>query len=97
MTKSKALMGSVVLAGSLTALSLTASAAAIPSSFVTAADPHEVGTGLMKQTLEQLGFTGVTNIQKDGRFFQVEAQWEGETLNLRINARNGSIKRDDAD
>ena len=96
MTKSKALIGAVVLAGGLTAVSLTASAAGIPSSFRLGADPHEVSTMQLKQTLEQLGFTGVSNIQKDGRIFELEASWEGETVNLRIDARDRSIKRDEA-
>ncbi len=96
MTKSKILLGAVVLAGGLTAASLTASAAAIPSSLVLAVDPHQVSTTLVKQTLEQLGFTGVRNIQKDGRVFQIDAKWEGETVNLRIDARNNSITSGDA-
>ena len=50
----------------------------------------------MKQTVEQLGFTGVRNIRKDGRIFDVEAKWEGETINQRIDARNSSIESSDA-
>ncbi len=96
MTKSKALIGAVVLAGGLTAVSLTASAATIPSSFIMSTDAHGVSATLMKQTLERLGFTGVSNIQKDGRIFQVDAEWEGEAVTLRVNTRDNSIKNEGA-
>ena len=70
--------------------SVSAQAASLPTSFTTPHDPHEVSEVAMKIILEDLGFT-VSDVEKDGRVFDVMAQWEGEDVELRVHTGQGSI------
>ncbi len=88
------MVGAVVLVGGLIISSVTAWAT-MPSTFVTGEDPDELTTTAMKETLEDLGFTEVTHMLKDGKIIHTIAKWEGETVKIRIDAEMNSIVIDE--
>ena len=78
------------LVGAAAMGSVSAQAASLPTSFSTPHASHEVSEVAMKIILEDLGFV-VRDVEKDGRVFDVMAQWEGENVDLRVHAGQRSI------
>ena len=52
-----------------------------------------VSGSMMIDHLETLGFTNITEVQKEGAIFHIKAAWQAEPVSLRIDARDGTIKR----
>ena len=53
----------------------------------------KVSGSMMIDHLEALGFTNITEVQKQGAIFHVKAAWQAEPVSLRIDARDGKITR----
>ena len=63
----------------------------IPISVVLSSDAYQVTVPQMREALQAAGFTGLTDIQKDGRIFETLAQWNGSPVRVRVNAETGRI------
>ena len=63
----------------------------IPTSVVLGGDRDQVTVPQMRDALQAAGFTGLTDIQKDGRIFETHAQWNGSPVRVRVNAETGRI------
>ena len=48
---------------------------------------------MMVDHLEALGFTNISEVEKQGAIFHVKAAWQAEPVSLRIDARDGTITR----
>jgi len=53
----------------------------------------QVGAGIMRSHLDDLGFTKIGTIDKEGAIFHVEAEWQGRPVKLRIDADLGKIEQ----
>lgn len=63
----------------------------LPSPVVLAGDDHQVTTQQVTNALLALGYTDLGAVERDGRIFNTTANWRGETHQLRIDARSGSV------
>ena len=52
---------------------------------------NKVGESVMRDHLDDLGFTNIGAIDKEGSIFHVAADWKGRAIKLRINAELGTI------
>jgi len=71
----------------------TQPAGTFPRGIINASDPHETSVQDMRRSLAALGFTQIGNVEQDGRIFTLAANWQGEALDLRIDAASGRIIR----
>ncbi len=60
---------------------------------VFAGAPHETSVQDISRGLAALGFSRIADIQKDGRIYTASATWQGEALDLRVDAANRRITR----
>ena len=71
----------------------TATAVPIPNEVLLPMRGSQVGAGIMRSHLDDLGFTNIGTIDKEGAIFHVEAQWQGRPVKLRIDADLGTIEQ----
>ncbi len=64
-----------------------------PHTILIARDPHQTSIQDMRRGLATLGFTQIANVEKDGRIFTLTAAWQGEALDLRVDAASRRITR----
>ncbi len=57
-------------------------------------DEH-MSEAALSEALAKLGFTNIGSLQKSGSIVRAEADWQGETVALRIDIRTGRIERTD--
>ena len=68
-------------------------AAPLPKAVVLPVAGDRVSGSMMIDHLEELGFTNITEVEKEGAIFHVKAAWQAEPVHLRIDARDGVITR----
>ncbi|WP_230534387.1 hypothetical protein [Microvirga roseola] len=54
-------------------------------------NPGLVEPGQAREYLRMRGFSNVSNLRRDGVFYTATADWNGEQVNIRLDARNGLI------
>ncbi len=54
-------------------------------------NPGLVEPGQMREYLQSRGFSGISNLRRDGSFYTGTAQWRGQQMDIRVDARNGLI------
>lgn len=67
-------------------------AAPVPTVIRIAETKDEVFGSVIKRHLEDLGFSDITEVEKQGNIFHADADWQGRPLKLRIDIRRGSIE-----
>ncbi len=55
------------------------------------ANPGLVEPGQMRAYLQSRGFSDTFNLRPDGSFYIGRAQWRGQRVDFRVDARNGLI------
>jgi hypothetical protein len=70
-----------------------ATVTAVPNEVLLPMRGSQVGAGIMRAHLDDLGFTKIGTIDKEGAIFHVEAQWQGRPVKLRIDADLGTIEQ----
>jgi uncharacterized protein involved in outer membrane biogenesis len=70
-------------------------ASPVPTVIRIAGSPDEVLGNVIKRHVEDLGFSDIAEVQKDGSIFHVDAEWQGRPLKLRIDVRHGTIEHSD--
>ena len=68
-------------------------AAQLPASV--ALSGGHVSASVLSEALAKLGFTNIGNVQHTGAIVRAEADWQGETVKLRIDTHTGRIERTD--
>ncbi len=53
--------------------------------------PARASAGHVEESLLRLGFTAVRSVSRSGNVYSAEAMWDGQWVDLRIDARNGRI------
>ena len=81
----------LVLVASLALSASIAHAASLPSPVVLAGDAHDVTIQQVTSALRNLGYSDVQTVSKDGRIYEANAVWQGETLRLRVDAGSGRV------
>jgi len=64
----------------------------VPTTIRIAFGGNNISSNVMKRHLTDLGFRNITKVEEQGAIFHVEADWQGQPLNLRIDARRGTIE-----
>jgi paraquat-inducible protein B len=54
---------------------------------------EHVSVVALSEALGEAGFTNIGNIEKSGSIVRAQADWQGETVTLRIDTRTGRIER----
>ncbi|MBD2750853.1 hypothetical protein IC232_29875 [Microvirga sp. BT688] len=54
-------------------------------------NPGLVEPGQMREYLQSRGFSDISNLRQDGSFYTGTAQWHGQQVGIRVDARNGLI------
>lgn len=67
----------------------------VPTAIRIAESRDEVFSNAIKRHLEDLGFSDITEVEKDGGIFHADADWQGRPLKLRIDVRRGTIEHSD--
>ena len=65
---------------------------AVPTTVLIPIAGDQISSSVMKQHLEDLGFSNIMEMEKQGAIFHVEADWRGKPLKLRIDGRLGKIE-----
>lgn len=68
-----------------------ASGNGVPAALVIASDANDASVTTITRALAAAGFSNIRGVQKDGRIFDAVATWQGSELNLRVDARSGSV------
>jgi hypothetical protein len=64
----------------------------IPMEVLISLAGDRITSNVMKRHLTDLGFSNITKVEKQGAIFHVNAEWQGRPLELRIDARLGTIE-----
>lgn len=64
----------------------------VPTTIRIAFGGDNISSNVMKRHLTDLGFSNITKMDKQGAVFHVEADWQGQSLALRVDARRGTIE-----
>lgn len=63
----------------------------IPTEVLISLSASQITDSVMRQHLEDLGFTNIASIEKSGTVFHVKADWQDQPVTLRIDGRLGTI------
>ena len=67
----------------------------VPTTIQIAETSDEVFGNVIKRHLEDLGFSDVSEVEKQGRIVHANADWQGRSLKLRVDTRRGTIEHSD--
>lgn len=76
-----------------TAATPPAETAALPEALPVSGE--HMSESALSEALAKLGFTNIGSIRKSGSIVRAEADWQGETVELRVDTRTGRIERTD--
>jgi hypothetical protein len=54
-------------------------------------NPGLVEPGQIREYLQSSGFSDISNLRRDGSFYTGTAQWRGQQVSIRVDARNGLV------
>ncbi|MHA1565782.1 MAG: hypothetical protein ACTSX7_10765 [Alphaproteobacteria bacterium] len=93
MAQLKLAMSAAVFLAAVIGAPASSIAASIPTTINLGDDGHKVTVLQVQQQLRASGFTNLGTIVRDGRIFELAAVWEGEPVNLKVNARTRTIRQ----
>jgi len=63
----------------------------LPTEVLISLRSSQITESVMKEHLQDLGFTDINSVRKNGTVFYADAAWQGAPVKLRIDSRLGSI------
>ncbi len=93
MTQSKFALAAAALTAAVIVAPAASFAAPVPTTINLVDDGHNMTVYQVRQQLRASGFTNLGTIVRDGRIFELSALWEGESVNLKVNAGTRTINQ----
>ena len=93
MAQSKFALAAAALTAAMIVAPAASFAAPVPTTINLVDDGHNVTVYEVQQQLRASGFTNLGTMVRDGRIFELPAVWEGESVNLKVNARTRTIRQ----